>query len=125
MNKPRIVNVNGDEFELHLDSAKASGVLRAFAGTTPLDKEVDALPPPSRPLWLKITVGFLRLYQSKRSFAVETRCVFEPSCSRYAELAFRRFGFLSGLLATLGRLYRCRPGSGGIDLPQPKRERIK
>ena len=45
-------------------------------------------------------------------------CRFEPSCSRYAEEALRRYGAWRGLRLTAGRLMRCQPfHPGGIDLP--------
>ena len=117
MHKPHIVKCQGVDIELRVDAPLAPSVLRVFTGTTPMDAEVDVLPIPSRPLWLRICVWLLRCYRSKIPPRIGQRCVFEPSCSRYSELAFRRNGFLNGLLATLGRLYRCRPGFGGIDIP--------
>jgi putative membrane protein insertion efficiency factor len=113
----RRVQMRGVEVELHLDPSLAVSAMRAFLGTTPLDAEIDALPIPSHPHWLRIVVTLLRLYRTKRSRAIGSRCVFEPSCSRYSELAFRRLGFSKGLFATVQRLLRCRPGAGGIDLP--------
>lgn len=117
MHKPHIVKCQGVDIELRVDTPLAPIVLRVFTGTTPMDAEVDALPIPSRSFWLRICVWLLRCYRSKIAPRIGQRCVFEPSCSRYSELAFRRNGFLNGLLATLGRLYRCRPGFGGIDIP--------
>jgi putative component of membrane protein insertase Oxa1/YidC/SpoIIIJ protein YidD len=105
------------QIELRVDSSLVPSVLRAFAGTTPLDAEVDVLELPRGPRWLRLCVGFLRWYRSKRPGVIERRCVFDPSCSRYSELAFRRRGFFRGALATLDRLRRCRPGSGGVDVP--------
>lgn len=43
-------------------------------------------------------------------------CRFEPSCSRYAEQALRRFGLVRGGWLALKRLGRCRPlGDSGWD----------
>ncbi|HCQ16660.1 MAG TPA: membrane protein insertion efficiency factor YidD, partial [Cryomorphaceae bacterium] len=44
------------------------------------------------------------------------RCVFDPSCSHYAEQAFREKGFFKGVKLTLIRLRRCNPSNGGTDL---------
>ena len=47
-------------------------------------------------------------------------CRFEPTCSRYAELAVQKYGVTRGLLKTGGRIARCNPLTsrrGQIDLP--------
>ena len=46
-----------------------------------------------------------------------TRCKYEPSCSRYAIQAIKRYGVLRGLVLAVWRLLRCNPWShGGVDL---------
>ena len=117
MEKKSFVSIDGAEIELRMDSSLAPSALRAFAGVTPMDAEVDALPIPARPLWLRTCVRLLRWYRHVRPLYVSHRCVFDPSCSRYSELAFRRRGLLRGGLAALRRLQRCKPGSGGVDVP--------
>lgn len=117
MDGPRTVSIEGATIELRVDDKLGPAALRAFAGTTPMDAEVDALPLPRDSLVLRICVQMLRWYRAKMSIRMGQRCVFDPSCSRYAELALRRHGYVSGLLLTLGRLHRCRPGSGGVDIP--------
>ena len=43
-------------------------------------------------------------------------CLFEPSCSRYAEQALREHGLLRGLWLSAKRLARCHPWHvGGFD----------
>ncbi|WP_375445142.1 membrane protein insertion efficiency factor YidD [uncultured Fibrella sp.] len=59
----------------------------------------------------------LRWYRLRISPRLGQRCVYEPSCSRYAELAFRKHGFYTGLSLTINRLKRCKPGLGGTDIP--------
>jgi putative component of membrane protein insertase Oxa1/YidC/SpoIIIJ protein YidD len=111
------IKLDGMEIELNMDAQLAPAVLRAFAGRTLLDAEVDALALPIRPRWLALCIRALRAYRRIRPVAIGLRCVCDPSCSRYAELAFRRRGFWRGLAATLSRLVRCSPGRGGTDLP--------
>jgi putative membrane protein insertion efficiency factor len=47
------------------------------------------------------------------------RCRFEPTCSRYAELAIEKYGLRVGLMKTGRRLLRCNPltPQGTRDLP--------
>jgi putative membrane protein insertion efficiency factor len=53
------------------------------------------------------------------------RCAFEPSCSRYAELSLRMFGFWRGSILTVRRLQRCQACNGGLDLPPSIEESSK
>lgn len=117
MNKPRIIELDGDTIECRVDEMLAPSVIRTLVGTTPLDAEVDNLEVPERPVWLRLAVGGLRWYRVQITPHLGQRCVFEPSCSRYAELAFRQRGLIGGVWLTLHRLWRCKPGSGGVDLP--------
>jgi uncharacterized protein len=88
---------------------------RLLTGTTAVDDEIDGLAIPSRPRWLALTVRILRWYRRTISPRLGSRCVFVPSCSRYAELAFRNEGFAVGMVMTCKRLLRCRAGAGGTD----------
>lgn len=81
------------------------------------DVAIDALPSPSLTDGRGWFVLLCRLYRRVRPRSVGNRCAFEPSCSRYAEIAFRAFGAKTGLKLTLGRLKRCRANNGGVDLP--------
>jgi putative membrane protein insertion efficiency factor len=116
IDEAKIVRINGIEIELRVGEALALATLRLFAGSTPLDSEVDALTVPFGPLWLVLCIGALRWYRRVISPRLGRRCVFDPSCSRYSELAFRRRGFFKGMVITLRRLQRCRPGAGGTDV---------
>ena len=111
------VKIGELDIELRVDDDMAPSVLRAFAGRTKLDCEVDAMDIPVKPLWLNLCLRALRTYRKTRPAQIGQRCVCDPSCSRYAELAFRKLGFFAGLAATVGRLRRCRPGHGGLDIP--------
>jgi putative membrane protein insertion efficiency factor len=58
----------------------------------------------------------IRLYQVAISPALPRRCKYEPTCSRYAVQAIRRYGILKGLVLAGWRLLRCNPWShGGFD----------
>jgi len=46
-------------------------------------------------------------------------CMYRPSCSAYAAEAFERHGVFRGLRLSLGRLFRCSPGSPGGADPVP------
>jgi putative component of membrane protein insertase Oxa1/YidC/SpoIIIJ protein YidD len=111
------VEMGDVEIRLAVDDFMTASVLRAFAGATPLDAEIDCQPLPSRPGWLRYSLMSLRWYRRVRPVSIGQRCVFDPSCSRYAELALRKRGALKGLAAIIGRLHRCKPGNGGTDLP--------
>lgn len=115
--KSRFIEFDGIVIECRADETLVPSVLRALTGATPLDAEVDSLGMPERPRWLGAAIRALRWYRSRIASRLGQRCVFEPSCSRYAELALRRRGVIQGFCLTLRRLWRCRPGLGGVDLP--------
>lgn len=117
MNASRIVHHNGHTIELRVDDRLAPAVLRRFVGSTPLDDDIDALPLPHRPASTRAAVRAVRWYRVRMGRRLGNRCVFEPSCSRYAELALRRYGVFKGIGLTVSRLWRCRPGLGGVDIP--------
>ncbi|WP_071889323.1 membrane protein insertion efficiency factor YidD [Serratia rubidaea] len=48
---------------------------------------------------------------------VRDRCRYYPSCSKYALISIKRFGFLTGWRLSIARLRRCCPPNGGIDYP--------
>ena len=111
------IKSGSDQIHLCVDANLAPSALRAFLGRTPLDAEIDSLDVPKGPLWLKYSIQCLRYYRRVRPQSISCRCVFDPSCSRYAEMAYRKHGFFSGTARILRRLNRCRPGAGGIDNP--------
>lgn len=111
------IRIEDVSIECRVDASLMPAIKRVFTGTTPCDSEIDALPLPQRPIWLSLVVRTLRWYRSTVASRLGNRCVFEPSCSHYSELAFRKYGFRRGLTLTVRRLYSCRSGSGGLDLP--------
>lgn len=49
-------------------------------------------------------------------FGAHARCKFEPSCSEYALIAFKKHNFFYAFYLTIRRILRCNPFSkGGID----------
>ena len=62
------------------------------------------------------------VYQHVVSPAIPRRCKYEPTCSRYALEAIRRYGILRGLVLAGWRLLRCNPWShGGYDPVEAQR----
>lgn len=108
-------DLDKDTFEFIGDPKDAVFVERQFLGKTKRDLEIESMPIPKRPWWLRSVIKAIRFYQRKISGNLGNRCVFDPSCSHYSEIAFRKRGLLIGFWLTLKRLYRCRPSNGGID----------
>jgi len=104
-----------DTFEFAVDESLRPSVERKLTGTTPGDARISALSLPSGPFLIRLAVIVLRFYRRVAPRSLRNRCVFEPSCSHYSEIAFRQHGFWRGLKLTSGRLIRCRAGNGGVD----------
>ena len=115
MDDNKIIKVNADTYELNVDLKDAIIVERHFAKHTKRDLEIKSLEIPKSPLWLKLTVLIIRFYQNNLSSKLGNRCVFDPSCSHYSELAYRQKGFWLGTKLTVRRLHRCKPENGGVD----------
>jgi putative membrane protein insertion efficiency factor len=72
----------------------------------------------ARPGWLVRAplLALIRAYRWLISPLLGPACRFEPSCSRYAELAVERHGACRGAWLGLRRLARCHPlGGSGFD----------
>ncbi|MEO8769393.1 MAG: membrane protein insertion efficiency factor YidD [Ferruginibacter sp.] len=104
-----------NSFEINADEKDLVIIERQLNKHTLRDIEIQSQAIPKNSLWLKIIVRLIRYYQKKISPRLGNRCVYDPSCSRYAEMAYRKKGFLKGSLLTIKRLYRCRAKNGGID----------
>lgn len=66
---------------------------------------------------LKALVGF---YRKAVSPYVQPRCIYVPTCSKYAMEALDRYGALRGGLLVVWRILRCNPfARGGYD-PVPE-----
>jgi putative membrane protein insertion efficiency factor len=75
-----------------------------------------------RSLLRRVATAPIRLYQVAISPALPRRCKYEPTCSRYAVQAIRRYGILRGLVLAGWRLLRCNPWShGGFDPVESQR----
>ncbi|MGS2718357.1 membrane protein insertion efficiency factor YidD [Eionea flava] len=62
-------------------------------------------------------LGLITLYRYAISPLIGQRCRFYPTCSEYAETAYRRFGFIKGSVLSTKRLCKCHPWhAGGVDL---------
>ena len=103
-------------FEFNVQPKDTAFVQRQFLGKTAKDFEIENIDIPEKPIWLYLIVRAIRLYQKRISKELGNRCVFDPSCSHYSEMAFRKKGLLKGVILTIRRLYRCRPKNGGIDV---------
>jgi putative membrane protein insertion efficiency factor len=77
---------------------------------------VSAVPAHLRKGARAVAVAPIIFYQRAISPALPRRCKYEPTCSRYAVQAIKRYGILKGLILAAWRLLRCNPFShGGFD----------
>lgn len=105
-----------DKFEINVDEKLRPSVERALTGTTFLDSKVSTLPLPEKSYIQRCAVSLLRKYREIAPASLRRRCVFEPSCSHYSELAIREHGVIKGIFLTAVRLNKCKSGNGGTDL---------
>ena len=71
---------------------------------------------------IALSAALLRVYRVTLGLLFAGACRFQPSCSHYAEEAFRRHGSFLGAWLTLKRLCRCHPfHPGGMDPVPPAR----
>jgi uncharacterized protein len=64
----------------------------------------------------------IEVYRRVISPGLPRRCRYEPTCSRYAVEAIRRYGILRGAVLAAWRLLRCNPLShGGFDPVEDQR----
>ena len=65
-----------------------------------------------------LAILLIRGYQIFLSPLLGARCRFYPTCSQYALIVFREWGFFKGGALTLKRLLKCGPWhEGGYDPP--------
>lgn len=66
----------------------------------------------------RLFIKLIRFYQKRISPLFGARCRFYPTCSEYAILAVKKYGFFKGFFKAVYRILRCNPFSkGGIDYP--------
>lgn len=109
-----------DSFEFNVDEKMRPSVERTLTGTTKIDSEISSLPMPDEGLGKKSAVLLLRIYRRFAPSALRSKCVFDPSCSHYSELAYRQHDLFTATKMTCKRLARCKPGAGGVDLQNIK-----
>jgi len=65
-------------------------------------------------------ISFYRAHGSRLAGRLGAECRFQPTCSRYAELAVQKYGVVHGLAKTTWRVARCNPlmsRRGEVDFP--------
>lgn len=110
-----MIDLESDTFHMEVDEKLRPSIERKLTGTTSTDLKIRSMPIPRSPLHITFSIMILRLYRIVRPEKIANRCVFEPSCSHYSEMAIRENGLWLGVKLTVARLMRCRPGAGGID----------
>ncbi len=67
----------------------------------------------------RLALGLVGAYRLLLKPWLPPACRFEPSCSTYAQQAIRLHGAWRGMLLSVRRLGRCRPGGGFGEDPVP------
>ncbi|RJR44341.1 MAG: membrane protein insertion efficiency factor YidD [Deltaproteobacteria bacterium] len=62
-------------------------------------------------------INLIRIYQKVAPVRLRTSCRFKPSCSEYMILSLYKYGFFTGLIKGLSRIFRCKAPNGGTDYP--------
>jgi putative membrane protein insertion efficiency factor len=65
----------------------------------------------------RFVIGMVLCYKVLAPLETRESCRFYPTCSTYMIMAINKYGAIKGLFRGLSRIFRCRPPSGGIDLP--------
>ena len=117
-----MLDLESGKLEINVDEKLRPSVERKMTGTTSSDLRIGSLPVPRYPLHIALVIRALRLYRKVRPQSIGNRCVFEPSCSHYSEMAIRENGLRVGIKLTARRLSMCRPGNGGTDHSYKKEE---
>lgn len=75
-------------------------------------------------IFTKISIILIQIYQKTLSGYIGKECRFHPTCSDYAIIAIKRFGFFKGWFLAFKRIGKCNPwGPHGFDyVPENKKE---
>ena len=65
----------------------------------------------------KLILSIIKLYQKYYSPMQPRRCIFVPTCSKYAVEAITKYGALKGGFLSIKRILKCNPfnKNGGYD----------
>lgn len=66
----------------------------------------------------------IQFYRYCISPMIGQRCRFSPTCSEYALIALKRFGFIKGSWLMLQRVLKCHPLNKGGDDPVPPKDHL-
>lgn len=108
-----------DDFAMRSESTFNNLNVLAYRGIykyTPRDLLIHSLSCRNLPFTSYLSIGLIRLYQRWISPKLGNRCVFDPSCSHFAEYQIRKIGFIKALPRIFNRLLRCNASNGGTDL---------
>ncbi|WP_417883553.1 membrane protein insertion efficiency factor YidD [Vibrio rumoiensis] len=65
-----------------------------------------------------ISVQFIYFYRIIAPQRLRNCCLFEPTCSEYAILCLKKYGFIKGWKMAFNRIGRCKQPNGGLDYPE-------
>lgn len=68
----------------------------------------------------QIAIRLIKFYQQAISPYINkgARCKFYPTCSEYAILSIKKYGFVIGILKSIVRILKCNPfAKGRVDFP--------
>ncbi|MCS6101929.1 MULTISPECIES: membrane protein insertion efficiency factor YidD [Shewanella] len=66
-------------------------------------------------VWLSIKL--ILMYRVIAPTRLRESCLFEPTCSEYAIIALKKYGFLKGWFLSIKRIVGCKQPHGGVDYP--------
>ena len=73
-----------------------------------------------------LIIGTIKGYRRFISPMFPSSCIYDPTCSVYAETAIKRYGVIRGLRLAASRILRCHPfRKGGYDPVPDKWEKRK
>lgn len=111
-----------DSYRFEMDESLRPSVERKLTGTTKIDSNISEIPLPKNTVFTRLAIILLRTYRRIAPTALRCRCVLDPSCSHYSELAFRQYTPGKAIILTAMRLRRCSKGAGGIDFSFVEKE---